>query len=154
MFVNPMADIAIASVVIVAISKVIHHKFMDMKGMKIQQKEMKEMQNKINELMKKTDQKSQEGAKKLQGDMMSTMNKMMSKNMKVMMISMAVILPVFWWLSGNYNEAVINLPFSFPFLGTQTNWFWWYLICSIGISIAFAIVTKIYEKTRATEMVN
>ncbi len=154
MFVNPMVDIAIAAGVIVTVSKLIQHKFMDMKGMKRQQKEMKEMQKNINELMKKTDQKSQEEAKTLQSDMMGSMNKMMGKNMKVMMISMAVILPIFWWLSGNYNEAVINLPFSFPFLGTQTTWFWWYVICSLGLSISLAIITKIYEKIRATEMVN
>jgi uncharacterized membrane protein (DUF106 family) len=147
-----MIDIAFAAVVVIGISQVLQHKFIDRKRMKEQQKEMKEIQKKLNELIKKEDQKSQQEAKKLQGQMMGSMNSMMGKNMKVMLYSMVIILPIFWWLSASYKEAVINLPLSLPFLGTQVNWFWWYIICSIVLSIVIAVGKKAYEKTRTQEV--
>ncbi len=170
MIVNPMVDIAIISFGLAAISKVIQAKFIDREVMKKQQEEMKERQKKMQELMQKSDQKSKNELEALEKEMMEAMNKMLSGTTKVMMASMVVFIPAFALLGMFYGEALINLPVPLPWfvngfdlfnLGTwgfqiysETNWFGWYFVSYLTITILLGIGTKIYKKVKENGVIN
>ena len=170
MIVNPMIDIIAISAVLSVSSKILQAKFIDKDKMKAQQAGMKEKQKKMQELMKQNDPKSKNELEAMEKEMMETMNKMMSGSMKVMMFSMALFLPAFFIMGFLYEEAVINLPIPIPWLaegfdlfniGTwgismynETNWFGWYFVAYLAITIIIGLGQKILKSIEQAGVVN
>jgi len=158
MIVSAIVDIALISLVLAIISQIIQNKFIDREAMKKQQGQIKERQNRMKELMKNDDQKSKNEVEALQKEMMEEMQKMLSGSSKIMISSMVIFLPAFALLGMFYGEAIVQLPIPIPWLangfdlfniGTwgigiynETNWFGWYFMSYLTITIIFNIGKK------------
>ena len=161
----PIIDIAGISLILAVVSKAIQNKYMDKDAMKAQQEKMKEKQKKMKELMKKEDQKSKNELEALEKEMFEAMQEMMSKSSKVMLVSLVVFLPAFAIIGFLYGEAIINLPLAVPWLmqgfdlfniGTwgiefyeQTNWFGWYFLSYLVITLIINGITSVAKKAGA-----
>jgi len=162
---GPVVDIAMVGVSLSLLMQLLQRKFVDRKQMKVQQEFIKKKQQKLNELMKKADDKSVKEMEKVQSEMMEAMNSMMQGSMKQMVISMAVILPIFWFLSSNYANVVVDLPFPVPFwaawdwfnplswfvfkLWNQTSWIGWYVLVSLVTSLSVNGILNLLEKKQS-----
>ena len=149
LFGEPITDIALIAVII-AVVLFILQKVVGGKKLKENQKKMKEKQKQIKELNKKGDEKSKQKAMELQKEMLAEMPQMLSGSMKTMIISMVIVLPTLWWLQSVYAGQQIVLPIALPIFGTETSWFWWYvivgIIAAVILNIGGSIVNKIKEK--------
>tara|TARA_Y100000310_G_C20703821_1_gene832730 strand:+ start:8895 stop:9386 length:492 start_codon:yes stop_codon:yes gene_type:complete len=157
-----MIDIAVISLVLVILSQIIQKKFGNRDEMKEKQKLIKEKQAQMKELMGKEDQKSKNDLETLEKEMMQHMQEMMGGTMKIMKYSLVIFLPAFAILGFFYGEAIIDLPFEIPWLangfdlfnlGTwgidlyeQTNWYGWYFLVYLGITIVMNIGKKLLKK--------
>ncbi|NOX71852.1 MAG: DUF106 domain-containing protein [Candidatus Micrarchaeota archaeon] len=93
--------------------------------------------------------KSQE----LLGEMMKVNQRMFAKNMKPMMVTLLVFGSLYMFLAQEYINALIHLPFPFPFfenfaiwnplswfnwkLWTETNFIGWYILLVLPFSMLF-----------------
>ena len=153
MIINAMIDISLISLGLAIISQLIQGKFLDREKMKTQQKEMKEKQKIMQELMKKEDLKSKNELESMQKELMQQMQGMMSGSMKMMVASMVIFLPAFAILGFFYSEAIIQLPIPLPWFGTEslieifteTNWFGWYFVSYLSITILMNIGKKLIK---------
>ncbi|HZX34230.1 MAG TPA: EMC3/TMCO1 family protein [archaeon] len=161
-FFGALLDISVISAVLAVISKGVQAKFVDRKKMKENQGKMKEKQKRLQELMKKNDQKSKNEAESLQKEMMDSMREMLAGTNKVLIFSLVFFLPAFYLLGLFYGEAIITLPIPMPWLangfdlfslGTwgveiypQTNWFGWYFVSYLAVTLLLNGAEKAYEK--------
>ncbi len=165
MLFGAMADIALITVVLFIVSQIAQNKFMNREEMKKHQDTIKQKQAKMKELMKKEDAKSKNELETLEKEMMQTMQNMMSGSSKVMLVSMVLFLPALWFLGEFYGKEIIPLPVPLPWLSvgfdlfnigtwgmtiySETNWFGWYFVCFIVLSILFSIGKEILKKMKA-----
>jgi len=163
MIISSIVDITIISLFLAVISQIIQNKFMDRDAMKKQQAEIKEKQKMMKELASKTDPKSKNELEAIQKEMFGQMQKMMGGSTKVMIASAVIFLPAFALLGFFYSEAVIDLPVPIPWLsdgfdlfnlGTwgieiyeQTNWFGWYILSYLVITIIINLGRKVLKKS-------
>lgn len=156
---NIMLEIALVSLVMVAVSQILQKRFIDKKAMKESQQKIKDNQKKIKELMGKEDKQSKEQAERLQQEMMGLMTQSMQGTMKHMVVSFPIFMVIFWLLSISYGSNVINLPTAVPVfhrdfsfeITSRISWLWWYIYSSLIISIVFNIGLKIWKKTKKKE---
>jgi uncharacterized membrane protein (DUF106 family) len=96
------------------------------------QKELKKIKNEMQFFKEKMEKSRKSGdtakAEQFMNDMLKSSNKQLKQTMKPLFISMIIFFTAFQFLGATYSDIVISLPFAFPFLGTEINWFWWYLI--------------------------
>lgn len=151
---DPAMDIALIAVLFGLFSFAVNRKLVDQKAMKASQKEMGEKRKKAMELMKKNDEKSKKEADKLNQEMMEATTKTMGGTLKAMVVVMIVFFPLFGFINGAYNGKIIALPFNVPFLGTQSSWFWWWVVVGLITSIALQIGIKIFEMTKEKRKTN
>ena len=74
---------------------------------------------------------------KFMSEQMRASQKMFGQSMKPMMASMLLFLVAIGWLANQYAEVLVAAPFSIPFIGSELNWFWLYLIIIIPSSTLF-----------------
>ncbi len=149
-FFNAMAEIALFSVAITLVSRLIQEKLVDKKKQKIHQDRMKENQKRINELMKRNDEAAKKEMEILQGEALESMNVIMQGNMKYMFFTMPLFLAFYWVLGQWYGNAPITLPFPFPVIHrnfsfeiTSTiSWLWWYIYMGVIASILINAITS------------
>ncbi len=141
-FIGPAVDIVLIGAVLVVISRIISMKMGRKGGFREQmakQKEMMAKQKRIKELMGKNDEKSRNELAKLQQEIMQeTM-----AGMKQLFITMPIFLLAFGGMWTNYGETLITLPFNVPFLGTESGWYWWYLITYFSMTIIVGIAFRL-----------
>ncbi|RLJ06510.1 MAG: hypothetical protein DRP18_00640 [Candidatus Aenigmatarchaeota archaeon] len=105
------------------------------------QEVLKKAKEEIELYRKKSTEAQKEGdmkkANKYMSEMMKASQKQMRENMKPMMFSFIMFILAFSWLGANYSDLLVSLPFTVPFLGKEINWFWWYLIIIIPMSMFF-----------------
>ena len=105
------------------------------------QEVLKKAKEEIELYRKKSTEAQKEGdmkkANKYMSEMMKASQKQMKENMKPMMFSFIMFILAFSWLGANYSDLLVSLPFTVPFLGKEINWFWWYLIIIIPMSMFF-----------------
>lgn len=105
------------------------------------QEVLKKAKEEIELYRKKSTEAQKEGdmkkANKYMSEMMKASQKQMRENMKPMMFSFIMFILAFSWLDANYSDLLVSLPFTVPFLGKEINWFWWYLIIIIPMSMFF-----------------
>ena len=145
---DPAMDIALIAILFGLFSFIVNRKLIDQKAMKATQKEMGEKRKKAMELMKKNDEKSKKEADKLNQEMMEATTKTMGGTLKAMAVVMIVFFPLFAVINGSYEGKIIDLPLNVPFLGTQTSWFWWWVVIGLITSIVLQIGIKIFEMTK------
>jgi len=162
MIISNMVDITLISLGLVIVSQIIQNKFVNRDAMKAQQAEIKVKQARMKELTGKEDQKSKNEQEALQKEMFESMQKMMAGSTKVMIYSMVIFLPAFAILGFFYGEVIIDLPINLPWLsdgfdlfntGTwgiqfyeQTNWFGWYFVSYLALTILITIGKKLAKK--------
>ncbi len=161
-FFTPLIDISAITLVLALASQFVQEKFMKKDEMKKHQAEMKARQQRMKELMQKADQKSKNELEALEKEMMEGMQKMMQGSSKVMIASLVIFLPAFAILGALYDKEIIGLPFPLPWLAngfdlfktgtwgievySQTNWFGWYFISYLAITIAMNFARDNYKK--------
>lgn len=97
-------------------------------------REMKFYQDKIKKAQKDGDKAA---VSKLSSDMLKASSKQMKQSMKPMFASLIIFVIALGWLTGAYGELLIQLPIALPILGSELNWFWWYLIIVLPTSFLF-----------------
>ena len=145
---DPAMDIALIAVLFGLFSFGVNRKLIDQKAMKATQKDMGEKRKKAMELMKKNDEKSKKEADKLNQEMMESTTKTMGGTLKAMVVVMIVFFPLFGIINASYEGKIISLPLNVPFLGTETSWFWWWVVVGIITSIVLQIGIKIFESMK------
>ncbi len=68
---------------------------------------------------------------------MKANQRMFGKNMKPMMASMIVAVVILGLIGQEHATLVVLLPFSIPFVGTELNWLWWYVLTTFPLSMLF-----------------
>jgi len=152
-FFNAMVEIALFSIAITLISRLIQEKLVDKKKQKTHQDRMKENQKKMNDLMKRNDETAKKEMEKLQGEALESMNVIMQGNMKYMIFSLPLFLVFYWVLGQLYGGTPITLPFPLPIIHrnfsfeiTSTiSWLWWYIYMGVITSIFINIITSALE---------
>ena len=128
---DPAMDIALIAIVFGIFSFTVNRKLIDQKAMKASQKDMGEKRKKAMELMKKNDEKSKKEADKLNQEMMEATTKTLGGTLKAMVVVLVVFFPIYWLINASYSDQIIALPFNVPFLGTETKWFWWWVVVGL-----------------------
>lgn len=73
----------------------------------------------------------------LTNDMLKTSQRQLKCSMKPLIVTMIVFIIAFSWLGAQYADLSVNLPFSFPFVGSQLNWLWWYILIIFSTTTLF-----------------
>lgn len=152
---NSGLEIAIISVFLALVSRVIQVKFGKKKEMNAIQQRSKEKQKRLKELENKTDAKSKEEAEKIRQQMMQDMSTMMNSSTRMMLISLVVFAPALALLAAWYSGKIIPAPIDWlvfhrapelPWFWVEYtknfNWFSWYLWTSIITGIVIGFVFK------------
>jgi uncharacterized membrane protein (DUF106 family) len=158
---EPAVSIALTTVALVIISKILQWKFLDKEKMNSQRQMIKDKQNKVKELLKEGDHKKNE-VDKLQTEILELTMEMMQASNKMMFVSLPIFLLVFFVLGFVYGDQLLVSLLPLP----KTNWwniipipnlFEWrleagyrtiYIYYYLYISIVVGIFTKIYEQIK------
>ena len=160
--ISTLVDIAVASMILVAITKILQSKLIDKEKMKQRQAEMKEKQKQMKELARQDDERSRQQMKQLQGEMLQASTEMMQGNLRYMIISLPLLLVFFGLLRTFYAAEQVALPFALPWfrsfqmfnplswvdftMKNPLGWLAWYVYCSLAVSLVFGIVNKVRKK--------
>lgn len=126
--------IMIVSILLGGISVMISKFLTDQKLIKKLKKEMEFYQKKSKEAQKEGDIKK---ANEYMNEILKLSSEHLRENMKPMMISLIIFFLAFSWLGSNYSDVIVMSPFNLPFFGKKLNWFWWYFITIIPVSMFF-----------------
>jgi uncharacterized membrane protein (DUF106 family) len=136
----PVSILALmASAAITLAITVIYRFLANQNEMKVLKAAMKEKQARIKELQKTNPTE----ANKLLNEVMELSNKQMKINMKPMLMTLLVIGVAFPWFGKLFPGNIVQLPFAIPFIGSALTWFWWYVIVSIPLGIAFRKLLRV-----------
>lgn len=158
---EPAVSIALTTVALVIISKILQWKFLDKEKMNSQRRMIKEKQDKAKELLKEGDHKKNE-VDKLQTEILELTMEMMQASNKMMFVSLPIFLLVFFVLGFVYGEQLLVSLLPLPKTGWWNgipipNLFEWrieagyrtiYIYYYLYISIVVGIFTKIYEQIK------
>jgi uncharacterized membrane protein (DUF106 family) len=155
MFLNPTVDLVIVAGFFSIIAQTMQLVLMDRKSMRETQKKMKEKNKEYREIVKKGNMADKSEMDRVQKEMMDLTSESMKRMPKMMVANLVVFLPLFWMVSSEYSGSTINLIFPFSLIAQQVDWFWWYLIASLLISIVVNRTLTMYdnhiEKKKAEE---
>jgi uncharacterized membrane protein (DUF106 family) len=128
--------IFIISLIFTSIMLYVNKKFLWTREVKELQRKMKEIEKKIDEL-KKAKKKSDKASMKLLEKQSEYMSKYMQHAMKPLLISIVIAIIIIPWLNENYKNATIFIiPNFIPLIGgLRLTWIWWYIICSLTLSL-------------------
>jgi len=135
--------IVLITVSVTLLQTLIQKKLMDVNLVKTLKAEMKKTNQDIKNLskeMKNTKEGEAPSTEKLNKLMSKTVDiqkKMMGQTMKPMMISSLVVLVVLYIIPKFFSGAVLNLPFSIPFVGNQIGWLGIFIFTSIISGLVF-----------------
>ena len=148
MFFDPATDILLISAGFVTLSQAMQTFLMDRKKVRHNQKKMKEIQKKQQELMRQSGNADPKEMERVQQEMMQLTAESMKQLPKVMIGSLIIFAPLFGWVQHAYNGTTINLFFPFNLIWPQTDWFWFYMLCSMIISLCVSKAFTLYEDHR------
>ncbi len=129
--------IFLVSLFFTSIMVYVNKKFLWTREVKELQKKMKEIEKRIDELRKVKKKKFEKESMKLLEKQSEYMSKYMQHAMKPLLISIIIGIIIIPWLHENYKNATIFIIPSFiPLIGgLRLSWIWWYIICSLTVSI-------------------
>lgn len=102
--------------------------------MKKAKKDMEFFRNKATQAQKSGDVKKMN---EYTGEMMKASSRQFKLNMKPMMFSFLIVILAASWFAAAYGEVKIASPISIPVLGSELNWFYWYIIIVLPFSTIF-----------------
>ncbi len=132
----PGETIAFISIGLAVMNTLVRRAVLDRGKLQEQKKKLKEHQRTIKEATKAGDMKR---ARKAQEDLIEVTMEQMKHSFKPMIFTTIPFLLIFNWLRGEFGSAG-NVATLFGF---GLTWFYWYLICSITMSIAINKVFRI-----------
>ncbi|MBU5689925.1 MAG: EMC3/TMCO1 family protein [Candidatus Aenigmatarchaeota archaeon] len=112
------------------------------KEVKDLQKKLKDVEKKYSELKNKKGKKFEKEAEKLLEKQSEYMSKYMKHSFKPLIVSVVIALILLPWMNEIYkNTTIFIIPNIIPLLGgLNITWLWWYVICSLFISIIGKII--------------
>ncbi len=135
--------IVLITISVSLIQTLIQKKLMDVDLVKALKAEMKKT-NKEMKIVSKEMKNTKDGEapkteklNKLMSKSVGIQKKMMGQTMKPMMISSLVVLVAFYIIPMFFSNAVLNLPFSIPFVGNQLGWLGIFIITSVISGLIF-----------------
>lgn len=155
-FFNAIIEIALVSIAITIVSRMLQEKLVDKKKQKMHQDRMKENQKKIKELARRSDDGAKKEMEKLQTETLESMNAVMQGNMKYMLFSFPLFIVFFAVLGAVYGSTTIKLPFPLPVLHSDfsfeitstISWLWWYIYSAMVAGIIINAITSAMEKRK------
>lgn len=145
MFDNPAASLVVVSALFAVISQAVQLIFGNRKETRRVQKAMKEKNKELKELMSKGDQTDKSAVERVQKEMMELSTSTMKNMPKLMIVNMIVFLPLFGLVSHAYEGTKVNLFFPLNMIWAQGDWFWFYVLCSLLISLVVNHVLNEYD---------
>jgi uncharacterized membrane protein (DUF106 family) len=105
------------------------------------QQEMKKAKGDMEFFRTKASQAQKAGDLKKSNEYMSEMLKASQRqfrsSMRPMMFSFVIVILAASWFASAYADVMILSPVSIPFIGSELNWFWWYIIIVLPFSTIF-----------------
>ncbi|MEM0359811.1 MAG: EMC3/TMCO1 family protein [Candidatus Diapherotrites archaeon] len=144
-FIDPLIEVAIIAIALVAFSTFIRNRFMDKEA----EKGMKEKQKEFKELLKSKDKASMKRLEEVQKELLELQYKVMRSSIP----SMLVMLGVFFLLLPIMNSSYGGIQFPpAPYIVLPgQSWIWYYILIGLMVSIAVAIGKKIMKKNKETK---
>jgi len=102
--------------------------------MKKAKKDMEFFRDKASKAQKAGDLKK---SNEYMSEMMKASSRQFKLNMKPMMFSFLIVIVAASWFGVTYATAKIFSPVNIPFIGSELNWFWWYVIIVLPFSTIF-----------------
>lgn len=103
----------------------------------INRKLMKELKEKMEKIKVDLSQAEKEGDKekinKSLNEIMNLNREYMKQTFKSLIISLIVVAIFLPWIKYRYENVVIAMPFSLPFIGSGLSWLMWYVLVSITV---------------------
>ncbi|MCK4730108.1 MAG: DUF106 domain-containing protein [Candidatus Aenigmarchaeota archaeon] len=140
--------IVLITITVTLLQTLIQKKLMDVdlvKALKTEMKKTNQAMKTVSKEMKNTKEGEAPNTKKLNELMSKSVGiqkKMMGQTMKPMMISSLVVFVAFYIIPMFFSGAVLNLPFSIPFIGNQLGWLGIFILTSI---ISGLIFRKVFD---------
>lgn len=129
-----MEEILLITLVVTFVVSLIYRLMMNPAEMKRVKNDIKVHRENISKAQKAGDMKR---ANELTKELMKTSGKQLSGQMRPMLVSMVFFIGLLWWFGAAYAEVIVQSPVAIPFIGSELNWFWWYLIIAIPASFTF-----------------
>ncbi len=144
-------DLVLISAGFAVISQVLQTVLTDRKEVRRSQKKMQEVNKRYKELMSQGGKADPQETEKIQKEMMEITTASMKNMPKMMIANMIVFLPLFALVHQVYDGK--QLPFFPPFswVWPQVDWFWYYLLCSLIISLFVNHVMNWYHEKKEKE---
>ncbi len=97
-------------------------------------------------MISKTDNKaSKQDLDKVQAELMELSMGSMKRMPKVMIANMIVFLPLFAMVSNVYDGTQLPAFFPINLIWKELDWFWYYVLCSLLISLVVNAVLNGYD---------
>jgi uncharacterized membrane protein (DUF106 family) len=130
---HPGIEELLLASVIIFITSVIYKVLINKEEARNIKEEQKEKQERMKELQKT----NPEEANKVMNEMLKLSNKQFKLMMKPMIVSFILIIIILPILPSLFPGAVVNLPFTLPYFGSDFGWLMWYMIVSIPLNSIF-----------------
>jgi uncharacterized membrane protein (DUF106 family) len=130
---HPAIEEILIAAVIVFITSLIYRFLMNQKEAREIKIQQKEKQEKMKELQKTNPQE----ANRVMNEILKLSNKQFKIMMKPMIVSFIIVIMVLPFLPEVFPGAVVNLPFTLPFFGSDFGWLMWYIIVSVPLNSIF-----------------
>jgi uncharacterized membrane protein (DUF106 family) len=100
-------------------------------------RKIKEEQKEKQEKMKELQKTNPEEANRVMNEMLKLSNRQFKLMMKPMLVSFILIIIILPILPSLFPGAVVNLPFTLPYFGSDFGWLAWYMIVSVPMNSIF-----------------
>ena len=144
MFVSPAVDLVVVAALFTVITQTLQSVLTDRKALRNAQKEMKEKQKRYQEMIKKGNAANPADTENAQKEMMEMMQMSMKSMPKLMIANMIVFIPLYAMVSNVYHGMTVPLYPPFSWVWPQADWFWYYVLNSLIISLAVNHVINWY----------
>lgn len=130
----PYQEVLIWSVLLSFILAILYRVLTNPGEIRTLKNNMKELREKANKALKAGEK---EKSNQLTNEMLKMSGKQMKYTMKPMMLSFILFFVFLGWIGPTYADMVVTMPVAIPFLGSEFNWFWWYLIITVPMTLVF-----------------
>jgi len=130
---HPGIELFLIASVIVFITSLIYKFLMNQDEAREIKKQQKEKQEMIKELQKTNPTE----ANRVMNEVLKLSNKQFKIMMKPMIVSLLIVIIILPLLPDLFPGAVVNLPFSLPYFGSDFGWLAWYIIISVPLNSIF-----------------
>ncbi len=131
---NGVIEVLIYTLGMSVVMAVIYRLLTNPEDMRKLKAEMKELNDRIKKAQKSN---NTEEVSRLTSELLKGSSKQFHYSMKPMMVSTIIFFVFLYVVLAQFEELVVMLPFSLPFLGSQISAFYWYIIIILPSSFLF-----------------